>query len=1423
MTLTFICLCLSPFILLRVPSIQKYLGNRIEKTLAEKIGSEVHIGQIDIRLPNRAIIDDIRIYDHSHRMLLKSGRMSAAVDLIPLIKDGRISLSSAQLFATAVHLYKDSINAPLNCQFLIDSLSSKDDTPSKLDLHISSLVIRNGAFTYDEPYMAPKKGKFDTHHINVSEISASILVNEITNDGIDFKVSRLSLYEKSGVRIKKFSTNANYKRTALRHDFELSNLELKMPQTEFGIPSLTASYNEQDGDIDLNSLKLNGRISMPQANINDFAALLPLQLPSSLPNTALNARIDIEKAKLNSDINLKSLNSNAFNLDTKIIAENIFDNPCIRCKITDLHASESLLKNIQSFYTLPENIANVGNVSISGNVSYCGGTTYEVQANVKSSTAGDADIKAFYEKEGNGSSFNTSLKTNGVDIARILPSAGVGRIKCDLDLKGRIDNNNDITSLYAKGNIDEVTYNDQQFTNIYLDGNYANKTFDGIINVNDPKIHFTTNAHGILNKKNIDDIDGEIYFNNIYLTEQNAKLDNVNLHLSHDADNKRIIKLQTDFAEISLTGDLKLASLPQSVSNLITKRINGIPEIGKYKPTNNDYYIDAYIDNIEFINKLVNTPLSLERPITIKGHINDNEQYADIAVNAPYIILADRKIRNTKLSLWTPLNSINATLSTTLLDNQDSININIDCIGENNGLMTSIAWDNNRSNLFRGKLNTNTQFYHTIDGKEAFSVTIPNSYFEIGDTLWSINSEKIVYADKKLDINKLNIGNDTQHLYINGIASSATQDSLTLDMKNINVKYILDLVDFHSVEFSGNASGKVIANSVFDEMNASAQLEVADFKFQNGRMGTLFADATYSNQTQKIDIDAVADDKDANAQTIIKGYVSPQQNSIDLDIEAVNTRLEFMQDFCSSFLKDVNLNGDGNVRLCGDFSHLELLGTLTAHGQLTVSSTNCRYTLPSDTIKLIPGDITFDNVTIKDIYGNTAQISGGIHHHHLSKLSYDIIAKTDKLLAYDFPTLDNSTFCGKAVIKGMVDIHGKGNELQINANATTLKDSYIIYNTTSPDAITSQDFITWGSASEISNVDSINTPSATAANDINTNSGNQRTNIRMNFLVNVSPDAKLHLIMDALTGDYIDLYGNGGLRISYYNKGAFEIFGNYDIDYGTYRMTIQNLIRRDFVFQNGSVIAFGGDPFDANLRMKALYQLNSVSLSDLNIGSSFKANNVPVNCIMNITGTAGKPLVDFNLDLPSLSNDARQMVYSIINSEESMNQQVLYLLAIGRFYSNNSEATEEHIGQTSLAMQSFLSGTFSQQLNQVLNQLINDNNWSFGANIATGTDGMSNAEYEGILRGKMLNNRLIFNGQFGYRDNIMTQNSSFIGDFDIQYLLTPNGNVSLKVYNQTNDRYFTRNSLNTQGIGMVFKKEFTLKPWFRTRYSRAKD
>ena len=336
------------------------------------------------------------------------------------------------------------------------------------------------------------------------------------------------------------------------------------------------------------------------------------------------------------------------------------------------------------------------------------------------------------------------------------------------------------------------------------------------------------------------------------------------------------------------------------------------------------------------------------------------------------------------------------------------------------------------------------------------------------------------------------------------------------------------------------------------------------------------------------------------------------------------------------------------------------------------------------------------------------------------------------------------------------------------------------------------------------------------------------SDLHINFLINTTPDFTLGVLMDEATGDNIALNGSGVIRATYYNKGAFQLFGNYNISRGSYNLTIQNIIKRQFTFGNGSLIAFGGDPFAAALKLKGHYTLNSVPLSDLQMGNSFRTSNTKVDCLLDINGTPENPSITFGLDLPELSSDAKQMVLSVLNSEQDLNQQALYLLAVGRFYpqaANNAPPREPNqTGQASLVMQSILSGTLSQQINTVLSNVINDNHWNFGANIATGNDGFSNAEYEGILSGSLLNNRLLINGEFGYRDNVATNTSAFIGDFDIKYLFVPNGNMALNFYNRANDRYFTRNSLNTQGLGVIMKKDFTyFKELFKRKKKKKKD
>ena len=526
-----------------------------------------------------------------------------------------------------------------------------------------------------------------------------------------------------------------------------------------------------------------------------------------------------------------------------------------------------------------------------------------------------------------------------------------------------------------------------------------------------------------------------------------------------------------------------------------------------------------------------------------------------------------------------------------------------------------------------------------------------------------------------------------------------------------------------------------------------------------------------------------------------------------------------MHNFTSSFLSQVTGHADGDLRLAGTLDNINLTGQLVVDGNLTIEALNTTYYLKHDTVVFIPDDIRLNRISFHDRDGHEGWLSGGIHHRHLTSLTFDLEAETDNLLAYDFPDFGNLPFYGTIYASGVVNIEGRPGEVSIDCDVTPLKNSFFVYNAANPDEISRQEFIQW--ENDLLTIDSLQmtddyirggygltgkSPVNRQPSPVNIN----KTDIYLNFLISATPDATLRLLMDANTNDYITLNGDATIRATYHNKGSFNMFGTFTVDHGTYGVTIQNIIKKNFIFNPGGTIIFAGDPYQAALNLQASYTVSGVSLSDLNIGNSFSSNTVRVNCLMNIGGIAAAPQVDFDLEMPTVNADEQQMIRSIINSQQEMNQQVIYLLGIGRFYTqgvNNSGNTAQG-DQTSLAMQSLLSGTLSAQINNLLNQFLKNDNWNFGANITTGNEGWHNAEYEGIINGRMLNNRLLLNGQFGYRDNAKQATPSFIGDFDLQYLLYPSGNLALKVYNQTNDRYFTKSSLNTQGIGIIMKKDF---------------
>lgn len=1431
---TLIGLYTAIIILLHIPSIQTYIGGCVADALCDKFGTKVKVGRVDLGFINRLILDDSYMQDKNGEQMLRVSRISVKINLLALA-NGQIEITSAQFFGLHANLYKATPEAKPNFQFVVDALASKDSTKQKtpLDLQINSLIIRNGEISYRVLSRPSRPGKFSADDINARNISAHIIINRITDDSLNVKVKRIAFDERCGFKLKSLSLSA----IACRTKTKIENFKLELPATLIQIPSLQASYRMKNGQIEMPTLQFDGSIKAPYISPSDLAVFVPTLTRLNMPPA-----LDIQFNGTGSSLTVKKIIINTTDGSLQLVAnggvKNYPANPSWYANIDQLKAGQQAISNIYAVATgknVPNIIERLGNVQITG---YVGGDKKNIAYEGKLHTS-PGNLTLAFDKRGD--KITAHMETVRFNIGSLVNDNKLGHISANLNVHGSSKDN-----FAAQGRIYDFDYNGYKYRSLNLNATYRNKRLEGKANIDDPNVqltaigtfvnngakpnlqlkaniaHFEPNTLRLTDKwqqtafaaniacdikgSDINNADGSIELHDFAMRgpETEYNINNVSVKTGYNNGN-HFLDVDSDFGTIDINGHFSYNTIVRSVLNMVAAKLPTIPGL-THKPQRefNDFTINASLNSTEWMNRLLGIPLEIHRPLNISGEIDDKNEKINLWCDVPSFTFNGNRFSDAFVNVESPSDTLKADIRIKkLADRGKYMALHLNAGASDNHLNTSLSFSNNERHPLKGIINSSTVFAKDEEGVSTAYIDVLPSRATIGDTTWHVAPSSIIYSKNKLQVNSFSVSHDNQMLAINGTATKSENDSLLVTLNDIDVSYVLNLVNFHSVDFLGMASGEArIAGAFSEKPLLSADVIVKDFKFETGRMGTLYANVGYNHEEGNIEINAVAKDED-NRWTDINGYVSPKHNYIDLAIDAHRTRAEFMESFCGSFMDNVNADINGNVNVVGPLNNINLVGKAVVDGSVRLSALNTTYWMRGDSVTFVPDEIKFKGDTLYDRNGNIGIMTGSIYHKHLTNLSYALKVKAKNLLAYDTHSFGDNTFYGTAYVTGDCDIKGKSGEVVIDIDAVPEKNSILVYNAADQSSIGSTDFITWKD-NNVEETDSTDTE--------HNNKVDISTNIRLNFLINCNPNATLKLIMDEKTGDYITLNGDGVLRASYFNKGSFDIYGNYIVDHGVYKLTIQNIIKKDFTFQKGGSISFGGDPYNAALNLKALYVLNSVSLADLNIGRSFSNNNVRVNCLMNITGNPNSPKVDFDLDMPNMSNDIKQMVYSLLNAEEEKNQQVLYLLAVGRFMAqnNNNNATGEtpQYSQTSLAMQSFLSGTISQQLNSVLSNVINSSNWNFGANISTGTEGFNNAEYEGMLSGSLLNNRLLFNGQFGYRDNA-NATTSFIGDFDIKYLLFPNGNLAINVYNKTNDRYFTRNSLNTQGLGVIMKKDFT--------------
>ena len=278
-----------------MPPVQAFIGSEIAGALAQKFGTQVSIGKVNLGFFNRIIIDDVMMLDQKGDSMICASRVSAKLDFLPL-KDGKISVSSAQLFGLNANIYKQDAKSPMNIQFVLDSLASKDTTRhTPLDLHIGSLIIRHGAVAYNQRDIAPKPGVFSPQHLGITNLSAHIILGHLTDKDIHLAVKKIALKDKSGLQLR----NLRFKLDADQQQALLRDFSIELPHSQLQFDDLRATYRIENKHIVKPTLQFQGGIKPSVITLADIACFVPelrkfkdaLQLHLQFSGTSTSARI----------------------------------------------------------------------------------------------------------------------------------------------------------------------------------------------------------------------------------------------------------------------------------------------------------------------------------------------------------------------------------------------------------------------------------------------------------------------------------------------------------------------------------------------------------------------------------------------------------------------------------------------------------------------------------------------------------------------------------------------------------------------------------------------------------------------------------------------------------------------------------------------------------------------------------------------------------------------------------------------------------------------------------------------------------------------------------------------------------------------------------------------------------------------------
>jgi hypothetical protein len=1425
--------------IISIPYVQTRIVNRLTQELEKITQHEIDIEYANLKWFDAITLKGVHIRDDQGKEMVSVGWLDVDYSLIDMFNPNTIFLDRVDLVRAKVHMIDNAPDSTFNFSHFIKSISEaySSDKPrhKKKDFIIRKVSLLESAFSMNNTSRDSLNDRFDPNHFSIQNIDAELENFTLAHGIVRFTANQLSGIDTlNDLKLEKLQTTYEYTPKSMT----FSNLDL-IAGTSALEGSLIFTYNDQRDLRDFIKLvNIEANVKKSLINTTDLAKFAP-NLKFRDKYFRLKGYVDgaisrFETKNLIFEFGASSwIEGNISMYGLPNIQETFIDARLEKARVNmyDLESivSEKTFSQIDKF----------GIATFKGNFT---GFITDFVSNASFSTeigsfVTDINLK-FNPDNQDASTYSGSLRTMGFDLGTFLgDTASVQKVDMSGKLSGR-GFSVEKAEVNLEASIDKLGIKHYIYQNIRTNAKLAKELFEGILTIEDPNLKFTGSAEIDL-REDIDIIrinarldtamlqelnltpDYAFLSSNLDVNLEGLQIDKIfgkailtNTHIEHkekkyDLDSVEMISVKdtlsrslmvnSSLMDMKLIGDFQLSRFAKDIITLAREyklNIENNPEkleeyyrnkvIDKY----DFYYMDLYAD-VKDINPVLDL-LYMDYRISPETEINGSftggyTSIIELNSEPEYLTIKDYQLVGNSISFSTSILAdtahidANATLSTDQQFNRTNQQF------EN--ILLEVNWHEKLLQFLVSADKFQSENYMRLTGsltlKEMESILKVNtSEFKVFDKIWRISEDNMVtIREKYFDIQNLILYHEDQSVSVNGIISDDPDDNLFCAIKNFDMETLNPII---KKSLGGKMNGYVDLIDMYNSQEINSDLNIRGFSLDDIDVGQVKLEALYDNDQKRFNLYF---DVENNNKNVVKvnGYVQPQHKIQQLNLRAHfdHTRLKLLEPFIGQLFSDLEGTYLGIVDISGRFDKPGFNGDgEVENGQLVVNYLNTRYDINGD-VNFNNDEIIFDNMSLTDAKGNDGRISGKISHKLFKDYTLDLKGSFKNFQLLNLSARQNELIYGEAYATGDMQIVGDMETINFYASAKTEKNTKI--------------FIPLGGSSSVSQKEFIQFVSIDTTQEKQGShqqfSFLRREDTKLNFLfdIEVTPDAYSELIFDITSGDIIRGRGNGKLTLDFDTEDKFNMYGDLNIQEGGYNFTMYNIINKEFNILPNSHITWTGDPYAADLDLKAIYrQLVSLSpilqISEESKSSPEAQRKYPSYVEMDITGDLMSPEIDFDIvieeyaknqiiDGISLESHVQAFYSRIQSDEQEMNRQVFSLIILRSFQQENAFNASGSVGNS---VSEFVSNQLSYWVTQIDENLVVD------VDLGNLDDEQFNT-FQLRLSYSFLDGRLRVTHDNSYADQSRQNNvSSLIGDWSVEYMLTEDGKLRAKIYSKSN-------------------------------------